>query len=63
MDKEVSLYHQLVEHPFFVFLVGSLLLMIIIVAFGIVVHRLSERRTEASRTKADAVIDDDSVKD
>jgi len=25
MEKEVSLYHQLVEHPFFLFVVGALL--------------------------------------
>jgi len=48
MEKEVSLYHQLVEHPIIVFLVGSLLLMLLVIPFGIWWHRRDRRREEGA---------------
>lgn len=48
MENEVSLYHQLREHPYILFLVGSLLLIALLSLFGILMHRRSQARYEAS---------------
>lgn len=48
MEKEGSLYHQLVEHPFIVLLVGSLLVMALISLIGMWVHRRSRYKEERS---------------
>lgn len=53
MEKEVSLLHQLVEHPFIVFLVGSLLLMALLAAFGTWAHRRNKDREERSARSKD----------
>lgn len=41
MEKEVSLYHQLVEHPFFLFVVGALLMtgFVFVLALWLMNHR------------------------
>lgn len=48
MEKEVSLYHQLVEHPFLVFLVGSLLVLALMSLFAMLLHRRSRHKEERS---------------
>lgn len=57
MEKEASLYHQLIEHPFIVFLVGSLLLLALVSLFGMWVHRRGrekeERSTNNNRSESD----------
>ena len=54
MEKEVSLYHQLVEHPILVFLVGSLLLMFLLGVIGTWVHRRSKAREQRSTRSKDS---------
>ncbi|HMQ04329.1 MAG TPA: hypothetical protein PKD26_10475 [Pyrinomonadaceae bacterium] len=54
MEKEVSLYHQLVEHPIILFLVGSLLLMALLAAFGNWAYRHSKDREERSAKSKDS---------
>ena len=51
MEKEVSLYHQLVEHPIIVLLVGSHLLMLLLFVFAFWWHRGDRREEGTMKTK------------
>ena len=50
MEKEVSLYHQLVEHPVLVLLVGSLLVLALMSLFAMWLDRRGRYKdTESAR--------------
>lgn len=57
MEKEASLYHQLVEHPFIVLLVGSLLVMTLMSLFAMWLHRRSRYKEAESSRKNDSESD------
>jgi len=51
MEKEVSIYHQLVEHPVLVLLVGSLLVMVLMSLFAMWLDRRGRYKETGSSRK------------
>jgi Cd2+/Zn2+-exporting ATPase len=62
VEKEVSLYHQLVEHPILVLLVGSVLVMVLLSLFAMWLDRGSRHKEEESSNMSESTTTTDVAK-